>query len=379
MAKGIRERHARSCRSRGGGRCDCNPSYEAQLWHPGEGRPVRKTFRDQAEARTWIREARVALRRGRAIARAAPTLEDAREAWLEQSRAGVIRARGGHAYKPATVRAYEAALRLRAYPSLGKEPLDEISRADVQEVVDELSADGLAATTIETTVNAVRAIYRHEIGRDRLKTNPTRGITLPSGGGRRERFATPTEARALIAAVGEADRAIWATAFYAGLRRGELMALRDQAVDLDAGEIHVVAGWDTLEGEQPTKGRERRTVPIIGELRTILAAHRLRTGRRGGDLMFGVSEVSPFAPRSLQKRADAAWEAAKLERVTPHDCRHTFASIAIAGGVNIGTVSAALGHASVTITWDRYHHLMPGTMDQATELIQTYIDAAETA
>jgi integrase len=42
--------------------------------------------------------------------------------------------------------------------------------------------------------------------------------------------------------------------------------------------------------------------------------------------------------------------------------------------VNIGTVSAALGHASVTITWDRYRHLMPGTMDQAAELIQAYVE-----
>jgi integrase len=42
--------------------------------------------------------------------------------------------------------------------------------------------------------------------------------------------------------------------------------------------------------------------------------------------------------------------------------------------VNIGTVSAALGHASVTITWDRYHHLMPDTMDEAASLIQTYAE-----
>ena len=62
-----------------------------------------------------------------------------------------------------------------------------------------------------------------------------------------------------------------------------------------------------------------------------------------------------------------------MVRVTPHECRHSFASIAIAAGVNIGTVSAALGHASVTITWDRYHHLMPGTMDEAAELIQAYV------
>jgi hypothetical protein len=55
------------------------------------------------------------------------------------------------------------------------------------------------------------------------------------------------------------------------------------------------AGWDREEGEQETKGRSRRTVPMTGELRTILAAHRLRTGRRGRDLVFGATEAWPSA------------------------------------------------------------------------------------
>jgi hypothetical protein len=250
MAKGIRERHARSCRSRDGGRCSCAPSLEAQVWHPAEGRPVRKTFHDIAEAKTWVRDARIAIRRGREVTRTAPTLEDSGAAWLDQARAGVIRATGGHPYKPATIREYERALRRRANPALGTEPLDQITRADLQELVDELNADGLAATTIETTLNAIRAIYRHELARDRIKNNPTRGVALPSGGKRRERFATPAEAKAMLAVLPEGDRAVWATALLAGLRRGELMALRDQAVDLDAREIRVVAGWDPVEGEQ---------------------------------------------------------------------------------------------------------------------------------
>src|SRR5215218_8742420 len=106
------------------------------------------------------------------------------------------------------------------------------------------------------------------------------------------------------------------------------------------------------------------------------SAATLRTGRRGRDLMFGRTATSPFDHRALQRRADRAWKEAKLERITLHECRHSFASTAIAAGVNIGTVSAALGHASVTITWDRYHHLLPGTMDQAADLIPSYAAAA---
>ncbi len=136
-----------------------------------------------------------------------------------------------------------------------------------------------------------------------------------------------------------------------------------------------MAGWDAVEGEQATKGKERRLVPIVPELRAILAAHRLRTGRRGRDLLFGASSASPFSAKALQRRPDEAWAAAGLDRITLHECRHSFASIALAAGVNIGAVSEALGHASVKITWDTYHHLMPGTMEQAGRMIQSYLDA----
>ncbi len=106
------------------------------------------------------------------------------------------------------------------------------------------------------------------------------------------------------------------SALTARLRRGELRALRVQAIDLDANEINVVAGWDDREGEQATKGRERRKVPLIPTLRTILRDHLLRTGRRGTDLAFGEPPISPFRAEALSRRADERWKAAGLGRIT---------------------------------------------------------------
>lgn len=71
------------------------------------------------------------------------------------------------------------------------------------------------------TLLPLRAIFRRALAR-RLAANPCNGLQLPAVRGRRERYATPAEAEALIAAVPQADRPIWATAMYAGLRRGEL-------------------------------------------------------------------------------------------------------------------------------------------------------------
>src|SRR4051794_18349847 len=116
MARGVRERHARSCRSPSGGRCTCEPSYEAQVWDGQAGKPIRRSFADPAEARSWVGDARRAMKRGRTVTKPKDTVETVCDAWLDDAEAGIVRARGGHAYKPAAIRSYRSALRDRVYP-----------------------------------------------------------------------------------------------------------------------------------------------------------------------------------------------------------------------------------------------------------------------
>ena len=71
-------------------------------------------------------------------------------------------------------------------------------------------------------------------------------------------------------------------------------------------------------------------------------------------------------------------EEEELEAITLHEARHTFASLMIAAGVNARALCAYMGHASVTITYDRYGHLMPGNEDEAAELLDTYLERANT-
>jgi integrase len=188
------------------------------------------------------------------------------------------------------------------------------------------------------------------------------------------RVAAPREALALLAAVPERDRAIWATAMYAGLRRGELMALRWSDIDLEAGTIAVRRSWSREHGPSDTKNREHRRVPILAPLREHLAAQRLRQPP-GAELCFGIERGQPFRPDCLHERANEAWQAAGYERLTLHDCRHTFASLAIAAGANAKALSTYMGHSSITITFDRYGHLMPGNEAEFTRLLDTYLEA----
>lgn len=367
MSVGIRQRHGRNCR---GGRCQC--SWEAFVYSKRDGKKIRKTFVTQQAARTWRQESGVAVRKMIMRAPTAITVTQAADAWLKGAREGWIRNRSGDRYKPAAIRAYEIGWRMRVKPALGAMRLSDVTRNDVQDLVDTLVAEGWSASTIVVTIASLRVIYKRALIRGEIAVNPVVGLQMPAVRGGRTRIATPKECAELLDALPTRDRPVWATAMYAGLRRGELMALRIEDIDLERGVIHVRRGWDTLEGEITTKSGRERTVPINKTLRDYLEPH-LAALRWGEGLVFGVNERSTFNGTPLMKRAGRFWEAANLGRITLHECRHTFASLMIAAGVNAKALSTYMGHATISITLDRYGHLMPGSEDEAAEMLEEYL------
>jgi integrase len=344
-----------------------------------EGKKIRKSFRSLDEAKVWRQEAQRAVRRGTMRQPSRQTLREAAEAFLQGARAGAIANRSGDPYKPSAIRGYEKALKLRVLPVLGDARFSEITRIHVQDLVDDLRAKGLAASTIDSTLNPLRAIYRRAVARGELAINPTRELETPAIRSKPKRIASPAEAAALITALPAAHRALWATAFYAGLRRGELRGLRWGDVDLAGGLIHVERSWDDLEGEiAPKSAQGRRRVPIPGDLRDYLDEHKLTAPHAADNLVFGEGADQSFSPRVVTKVADDAWADAELERFTLHQCRHTFASLMIAAGVNAKALSTFMGHANISITLDLYGHLMPGSEEEAASLLDAYLEAERT-
>lgn len=390
MAEGVRRRHSKGCGVREGGRCNCRAGWEASIYLTREGRKLRRTFARESEARSWRADARAAANARSLRTPSQITVEQAAWLWLEAARSGAVRDRSGHHYKPGTLREYGRALGLRVLPEFGDVRLSELTRADLQDFVDRLLDRKLAPSTIRNTMNPLQAIYRHAVRRELVTVNPTREVDLPAARGRRERIATAAEAASLIAALPSSDRPIWATAFYAGLRRGELQALRASDIDLGRSEIAVQRSWDQYEGPIAPKSKAGiRTVPILAVLRDHLDA---RAFGAGPDLVFGQGQDDPFAPKAIADRAKRAWkEANEREResaeregrdpelfrpITFHECRHTFASLLIDAGVNPKAIQEFMGHATIEETFSRYGHLMPGARDQARELVDAYMDAA---
>jgi integrase len=208
---------------------------------------------------------------------------------------------------------------------------------------------------------------------------PTVGLQTGRVTGRRDRVASPDEAAKLIDALPAADRALWSTAFYAGLRHGEIKALCWEEVDLANGLLRVRASWDQQAGRvEPKSASGKRDVPIIGRLRDLLVEHRMSTGRDAG-LVFGRSATNPLSSSTVNNRAVRAWEAAKLAPIRLHEARHTFASYLIAAAIDLKTVSVYMGHASVAFTIDRYGHLLPDTHTEQAARLDAFLDRANTS
>ncbi len=98
-------------------------------------------------------------------------------------------------------------------------------------------------------------------------------------------------------------------------------------------------------------------------------------GGNGKGLVFGRTKSTPFEPRAITDHTEKAWKKAKLQRITLHECRHTYASLMIAAGVNAKALSTFMGHANISITLDRYGHLMPGSEAEAAQLLDAYLAA----
>jgi integrase len=171
-----------------------------------------------------------------------------------------------------------------------------------------------------------------------------------------------------------------------GLRRGEITALRWKAIDLESGQLAVVASTEQTDAgeirEKESKSGKARTVALpslaIEELRRWKAAQAqelLRLGERADDSLHVVTQAdgSPLQPRSLTHVVSAFL---KEWNVTLHKLRHSHASHMLASNIHPKIVQERLGHSSIAITLDIYSHLLPNMQGEAAAAVDGAVRAA---
>lgn len=185
----------------------------------------------------------------------------------------------------------------------------------------------------------------------------------------------PQEARAQQAE-DEQNADLIRLAAYAGLRRGELVALRWRDVDLAKRKITVRRSVSGGEELMSTKGRRFREIPIPDQASTALKRLQRREEFVGPDDYVFVNRYGRRIDGSaLRRRFQRARDAAGLEPLRFHDLRHTYGSLLVAGGVDLVSIKAVMGHSRITTT-ERYLHARPA--DEQADVFTRAIAAGRT-
>ncbi|MCX4665900.1 site-specific integrase [Streptomyces sp. NBC_01381] len=222
--------------------------------------------------------------------------------------------------------------------------------------------------TVRFLLVLLRAALQHAVNEDDLPRNVARNVELSMGTQREIEPLSVQEGRKLLAA-SRGDR-LWAAyelAVRLGLRRGEILGLSWQDVDLVEGVVHIRKSLQRVKGElslSATKTRRStRRVALPGECVTALRARRaqqradrLAAGTRwtASDLVFTTRYGTPVEPRNLNRAFEALSNRANIRQVRFHDLRHTCASLLHEQGADARTIMEVLGHSSIRVTMDIY-------------------------
>jgi integrase len=221
-----------------GAKSDCSPRYQAQVVIPKkktgetqgpEGSAQFSGTGALAAAKQWRADALSDLGRGTLTTPTCTTVAEIAEQWLASAEAEppTVWKKDGMRYKPSYIRTIRDNWRLYVSPEWSAVRLSEISRADVQAWADELVGRGLSGSNVSGAVATLRTLLRLAVRRNLIPRNPVTEIEVPASAGRRERAASPAEVAELLAALPAGTlRAIYTTAAYAGLRRGEIRGLK---------------------------------------------------------------------------------------------------------------------------------------------------------
>jgi integrase len=329
--------------------------WQARWRDPG-GRQRKKNFGRRADAQRWLDQMRAEQHRGQYIDPRAGRVRvrDVAESWA----AGL-----GH-LKESTANRYRGLVRHHVLPRFGSWAIGDVRHSDVRDWVHELSAAGLAPGTVRQAHRVLSLIFADAINDGRLAKSPCIGVKLPRAVRTEPQFLSSDEVSELVAAADPEGLSVAVLAF-CGLRFGELAALKVKRVNMLRRRLIVAESVSEVSGRlvwTTPKTHQSRSVPFAPSLVPAITAQCV--GKSPEDLLFTSPEGGVLRLNNWRRRVfDPARSAIGRDDVTPHDLRHTAASLAIAAGANVKAVQRMLGHASAAMTLDVYAGLFGDDLD----------------
>jgi integrase len=268
---------------------------------------------------------------------------------------------------------------------LGDRSLQKLQPADLAALYAELFRGGLAAPTIKL----IHRVLHRALGQAKvwgvIRDNPAELAKPPREPDRETEMLQPDRAAELLERLrGRPFYMLASLALATGMRRNEMLALRWQDIDLDAGRLTVEQALEQtaahgIRVKAPKTRHGRRTISLPVHIVTELRQHwreqqelrlAMGLGKAPDDTpVFATPDGGYMNQGTVTRQWTEQVAAIGMPGVKLHSLRHTHASMLIAGGVDVLTVSRRLGHASPTITLNVYGHLIHGGDDRAAQIV----------
>jgi integrase len=295
--------------------------------------------------------------------------------------------------RPTTYRSYEQHVQFHITPHIGSLKLEKVNGATLNALYAKLACQGkrdgqrgLSPRTVHHVHACLHRAFRDAVRWGRLFRNPVDAADPPrvAGPGSREmKTWSAVQVRAFLTATKD-DRLypLWRLFCLTGMRRGEVLGVKWEDLDLAAGRLSVRRALIPLGGEvivsEPKTARGRRSIALDDETVEVLEAQASRQleeqqafgeGWTDSGYLCTKEDGEPYHPEVVSRYFRQAVKKAMLPMIRPHDLRHTHATLALQAGIHPKVVSERLGHANIAITLDTYSHAIPALQEEAAERI----------
>lgn len=272
------------------------------------------------------------------------------------------------AYK--SVEAYKPVFR-RLMARFGAEPLEDVETRDVSAYLATLAQEGYARRTVQLHRDMMSQIYNHAIGEGVTRTNPCDHAVMPRGLAAGTRgIASPETIEAVKGGLAQPFGLFAFVCLYAGLRRGEALALRHEDIDRAAGVIHVTKSVEyvgnTARLKEPKTQKGRRDVILLDVLAAAIP--------EGKGYLFHGADGALLSRDGYRKRWAAYCKAIGCDELTAHQLRHAYATLLYEAGVGDKDAQEQLGHANITLTRDVYTHISAVQRQKTAQRLNGYLD-----
>nr|WP_325295567.1 site-specific integrase [uncultured Oscillibacter sp.] len=302
------------------------------------------------------------------------------DAWMENCAKLQVR--------PSSHKTYQGFIENHIKPALGDVPLEKLTTMDLQRLYKHLlesgrvecmesrsKPKGLSVKTVRNINQMISSALNCAVEQHLIPANPTKGCALPKLEKKEMKILPPESLGTFFE---EARRSGVFELYYidlaTGLRRGELLGLKWNDIDLDKGVIHVRRqvlrqNGEVVEAPLKTKNSYRNIAIGVDAIKV------LKGMEQKDEYVFPSPFGGPMSPDSVLHMFQRVLKRAGLERIRFHDLRHTFSVLALQNGVDVKTLSAMLGHYSAGFTLDTYAHVTTSMQKQAANAVGSFLSS----